>query len=337
MTLKNLIFHYIDTKQHNPEVKLKYNKKVYTNKDDLAKKFAEELTENFHKNSSIQKARFSNNADTLSAFEQLIKKYTNKEIVFLEFSKKALQILEKEMKKSLLSVGGIVIFGEIETDKKTNYLFTAILNKSEKFTFDEEKLDLKEIEILENEKLAVASFINMNIYQDSSSDKHYISFIRGLRDVAKYFIYFLGVGEDKITAKQQTTELVKAIRNYIRKLNIDDEEEINILNRVYDTLYIFAKNKQEVTIDLISELIEKENKEGFKNYIQSPDSEFSINSVIELLDKEKLKRLKNFKFKTKGLFLSFDKDKFSFRIENDKIIFDNPPKELIQELKEETK
>jgi len=333
MTLKNLVFHYLDTKQHQKEVNVIHNEKIYNNTDTLAAKFAIELTENFYKR-SIQKARFDNTSDTKPDFEQLIKKYISAKINFLDFSKNALNLLKKEMQKSPLSVGGIVVFGDIETGADIRYIFVAILNKSEKFAFDEEKFDLKEVEILENEKLAVASFVNITKYQNEV-DKHYISFIRGLRALANYFIEFLGVGEDKITAKQQTNELVKAIKSYVKNLKIDDEEKNNILNRVYNTLFVFAKDKQEVSIDLISEIINKENKEAFKQYVQSPDSEFNINSVIELLDKEKLKRLKNFKFKTNGLLLSFDKDKFQFSIENDKIIFNNPPKELIEELKKE--
>ncbi len=334
MTLKHLVFHYIDTKQHQKEVNVIHNEKVYTDTDTLASKFATELTENFHKRSSIQRARFDNSTQTQPHFEQLLVKYLDDEIEFLDFSKDALIHLQKEMQDSPLSVGGIIVFGDIVTNNNTRYIFTAILNKSEKFAFDEENFDLKEVEILENEKLAVASFININQYQNDSQ-KHYISFIRGLREVANYFIKFLGVGEDKITAKQQTNELVKAIKNYIKILNVDEDEKNNILNRVYDTLFRFAEDKKEVSIDFISELIDDTNKEGFKQYILSPDSEYIINSTIELLDKDKLKRLKNFKFKTKGLILSFDKDKFQFRVENDKIIFDNPPPELIEELKEE--
>ena len=334
MTLKNLVFHYIDTKQHQKEVNVIHNEKIYNSSDILAVKFATELTDNFFYKRSIQKAKFDNTSDTKPDFEQLIEKYINSRINFLDFSKNALNLLKKEMQNSPMSVGGIIVFGDIKTNLDKQYIFVAILNKSEKFAFDEDEFDLKEVEILENEKLAVASFVNITKYKNDK-DKHYISVIKGLRDLANYFTEFLGIGEDKITAKQQTNDLVKTIKSYVKTLEINDEEKNNILNHVYDILFSIAQNKQEVSIDFISELIDKENKEGFKQYVQSPDSEFSINSVIELLDKEKLKRLKNFKFKTKGFLLSFDKNKFQFLIENDKIIFDNPPQELIEELKKE--
>ncbi len=339
MTLNNLTMHYIQTEQHQSNVTLYASEHVYDSKNPIANKFAQHLTENFYNRSTIQKAKFDNISGTLTPFEQILKRYNDEkeEFSFLDFSKAALEILKAEMEEEPLSVGGIVTIGEIETTNNIDLIFVALLKKTEKFAFDEHALDLREVETLDYENLAVASFINLNIYFDENDERHYISFIRGLRDVAHYFIKFLGVGEDRFDSIKQTDELIRAIKGYVATLGLDEEEKKNLYDRLYSTLFAHAKDKKEISIDTISALIDEENKEGFKRYIQNPESGFEINTTIELLNATRLKKLIHFRFRGNGLSIYFDKDKYLDKIEidDDKNIIKDAPRKLIEELKNE--
>ncbi len=163
----------------------------------------------------------------------------------------------------------------------------------------------------------MAGFIDLTTYNDFGDVKKYLSFMHGKKHLAEYFTNFIGADDKKETIKQITTTLFDKIKEYATSTYpIKDEygtiNEENILKQQSITESTFEyckskfKNKEEVTLEEISNQIDQENPIQFLSFAQ--EGENQVDSIIEQLDNPSIDNLNIFSYSKDGISLKFDRD-----------------------------
>lgn len=302
------------------------------------KNFAKAVSFSYHKRSSKEFGKFK--SSPIPTYETLIKTYTNEGETnekFLSFSKDAANHLKDEMNKKPTSTGGYLIFADYTMHDR--FIMAVLLNNKSGYQVEEDSLAIKMIKELNTDQIAMAGFINMTIYQNEGDERRYLSFMKGLKNVSEYFVAFIGADEDKATSRDMTRTFVGALRDYLKSKEYDADEVSRLEQTVYNYCEDKRTNKEPVTIEAISALINPEDTEEFFQFTQSKD--YQLSTTIESIDKSQLDRLKMYKYSGDGMTLSFkrslyDNGKISL-IENDtKLVIEMPEEmkiSIINELK----
>lgn len=331
-------------KKRNEPPEVEFGKKVY--KDEISKGFSQEIVSSYFKKHSIEKSFFDEYQDgTVPRFQFNLDNYLNStktEEDFLVFSKNIVEILREKMANTPASVGGHLVVADIKM--KYNFVFVALLNETNAFKVEGTD-ELFVEKILDINHLAMAGFINIDFYnfylEDKNKVRYYISFLKGLRDVAKYFVDFLGALGGKVELKEQTQHFVRALVSYLDSLGLTDEEKEEKKYQIYKYIIDIQKNGEAVSIDTISSMISSENPSGFKEYVQDPNNNYNIDTVIDRVDTERIRKLVKFRYKDKDFSVSFKIEKYKDKIKivkaggKYKFVVDEPPEGLIDNLKKE--
>lgn len=336
--LNHLTLNLINKDQNSNDISVVKGDKIF--RDNISNSFAKKITETYFKKSNIERSNFNQLSGTKEPFQQLLETYLDSEKNdgdFLKFNNNTLNILVSKMEKSPQSIGGHVVLADVQMNH--NFIFVAILNEKTAYLAENNKIDLIPAQILEIDKLAMAGFINIDYFKaNTNENKHYISFLYGLRKIANYFVDFLGADQDRISTTMQTSELVKAIKQFINK-NFAEKEREEKMQNIYDLLYNYKYKESNLLLSYLSSSIYPNQPDEFLNFVQNEENQFDIDSVIDNIDKSKIKQLIKFQYKGKDLDLSFNKDTYAGKINlvhnNKDIELSDPPKELIQQLKDE--
>ncbi|MHB1664263.1 MAG: nucleoid-associated protein [bacterium] len=335
--LNHLTLNFINKDQNSNNISVTRGGKIF--RDDISNSFAKKITETYFKKSNIERSNFNQLGGTKEPFQQLLETYLDSKKTdddFLEFTKNALDILKLKMEKASQSLGGHIVFADVQMTH--NFIFIAILNEKTAYLAENIK-KLEPTKILDIDKLAMASFINIGYFKTATKEnKHYISFLYGLRKIANYFVDFLGADQEKISTTMQTSELVKAIKQFINE-NFEEATREEKMQNIYDLLYNYNYKETGLLLSFLSSNIYPEQPDKFLNFAQNEENKFDIDSVIDNVNKSKIKQLVKFQYKGKDLDFSFNRDKYTGKIhlinDNKDIELIDPPKELIIQLKEE--
>ncbi len=310
--LKHLTLNFINKDQNSNNISVVRGDKIF--RDDISNSFAEKITETYFKKTNIERSNFNQLAGTKEPFQQLLETYLDSKKTdddFLKFTENALDILKLKMEKTSQSSGGHIVFADVQMTH--NFIFIAILN--EKTAYLAENInELKPAQILEIDKLAMAGFINIDYFKSAAKEnKHYISFLYGLRKIANYFVDFLGADKERISTAMQTFELVKAINQFINE-NLEETMREEKMQNIYDLLYNYKYKESGLLLSYLSNSMYPNQPDEFLNFVQNEENQFDIDSVIDNIDKSKIKLLIKFQYKGKDLDLSFNKDTYAGKI-----------------------
>jgi nucleoid-associated protein len=246
-------------------------------------------------------------------FSGWLKKYLASATGFVEFTREAVEHLQKLMEESNLSVGGHVLFAHYQQGL-TDYLAIALLHHSEGVTVTEQ-LDVSPARHLDLSQLHLAARINLSEWQGNPNSKQYISFIKGKggRKATEYFRDFIGCQEG-IDGPGETRTLLKAFSDFVEREDLPEESAREKTLTLLDYASSQTKIGGLVTLDELSELIDEDNPKAFAEFARA--AAYGLSPEIPA-DKRTLNQFRRFTARTEGLSISFESHLLGNKVEFD--------------------
>jgi len=325
MKIDNIIVHSIKKTQaskseKSPRASVNYSPHEFPATNATVESFGTKLAKSYFD----KKSRFSTVftiGENKPKFQERLDEQLVNTLNFYDFSKKITELLKDEMEKEALSSGGYLVIMKYTSSNNYKYLFVALLNNKEDFSITN-TLELTKSLSLNIDKMAMASVINISKYENAN--ENYLTFLKGLRDIPDYFIYFIGADKDKKKdLREQTQNWVKAIDSYFNEQEVELDIRQTMIKSILDTVKESKKKEELITSDTIANIIEPSNPELFIEYVYAEDRDFNINPEMETLDSEVVRKLNIIKYenKQKGFVFKLKKEfkDATITIENDKI------------------
>jgi len=297
MEIENIVLHHV-IKELKGKPVLKCSKKLLK-KDETVNEFVKTLIKNYSSKNPTQ-GTFEVDA-TNFPFQTKCKTYFEDKD-FLKFTTEAMDILKKEIDIATTTGGYVVFVHYIE--KKIDYIITAMLDKSTQFTVDDDKEDLgiEKLMALDIEKLARANRINIDKW--IKNDTLYLSFIKGTREVSKYFVQFIG-STDITSSKENFRKLKDSVDIYIREKKLSKSRKDKIRESISVYIGKCYTEKNDVDLDSISSLIDNENPKSFTDFLL--EKEIEVSDKISIYKKSDYETFTRNKVKEDGYTLTFEK------------------------------
>jgi nucleoid-associated protein len=232
---------------------------------------------------------------------------------FTEFSREAVEHLQKLMEESNLSTGGHVLFAHYQQGM-TEYLVVALLHHSEGVMVDGE-LGVTTSRHLDLSKLHLGARINLSEWQGNPKSRQYISFIKGKngRKVSEYFRDFIGCQEG-IDGPGETRTLLKAFSDFVEGEDMPDESAREKTMTLVDYATSQAKMGEPISLDELSGLIDEDRPKAFYDHIRNKD--YGLSPEIPA-DKRTINQFRRFTGRAEGLSISFEAHLLGDKIEFD--------------------
>lgn len=176
---------------------------------------------------------------------------------------------------------------------------TVVINSKKQFNIND-TLALEEIFSLDIGRLDVANSVNLTKWL--VNHETYLSFARGRKDVSIYFRSFIGC-TDQTSAKQSSTKFKGTFLDYLRGLEITNEEKARIKQEVHDYCTRKTKAKEDILLEHVSSLIDPENPGLFSEFASDETHGVDANIKGHL---STLRDLKYYSYKSENLNISFD-------------------------------
>jgi len=248
---------------------------------------------------------------------------------FLEFTSKSMEILKKEIDVPK-ATGGYVVFIHY-TQNKTDFLITIMLDKSVQFSVDDIHLSLKKLKSLDIDKLARANRLNYQKWKNG--DELYLSFIKGTREVSRYFQKFIG-STDLTSTKENANRLKNALYSFMDQMEYTPSKQDETLSRIKHYTLKQIDDEQDVNLRTISILVDNENPDDFVTYID--ENELEVSGAFRVKRKQDFDFLYRVIVKEKGYSLKFDKELLKAKkitVQDNKIIINNVPGDVLRDIK----
>ncbi|MBL7789862.1 MAG: nucleoid-associated protein [Chitinophagales bacterium] len=327
MELKNIILHQV-LKEINGNAKLN-NSNHLLQINEITIGFVEELV-NKYTSKNPTSGTFEDDSDTYP-FQKRISDYLGNKLDFIEFSKKAMDLLKKEIDIPQTTGGYVVFIHYIESNR--DFIITAMLEKSTKYTVEDSNLDIHKLQILDTDKIARANRVNIDKWENKEDS--YLTFIKETREVSKYFQKFIG-STDLTSAKANVGAVYDVFKLYCREQNVPTERKDEIRENLTDYFNSQVSKDEDVNLLAISAIINKENPQFFIDLAQSNNIE--ISGSFRLTKKQDYDKFTRNTVKETGYKLTFDKslirDKKIVRNGTD-IVIKNVPEKQINEIFED--
>ncbi|MFT5163643.1 MAG: nucleoid-associated protein [Alteromonadaceae bacterium] len=298
----NLAINYIEQKEGG-EV-------ICRNRDDLLAvtdritNFIEHLHFSYSSKSGKEFCSFT--AEKNTAFSAHLASYLGKEEDFLSFANSSSQLLSDELKKYNFVESGYLLLCQYNY-LATDYLLILMLNIKDHFSVTNE-LEIAKSRHLDLTSLQLAARIDLTEMAINRQSNRYISFVKGRagRKVADFFLDFLGC-EEGINAKQQSTEMLQAVEDFISLEQLDAEEKSAIRKNVYDYCNERSQLGQDAVVEEISSSMNLASETAFKEFQQNQGYKLEESFPV---DKRTVNSLVKFAGQGGGVSLSFDKKLF---------------------------
>lgn len=248
---------------------------------------------------------------------------------FLKFSLRSMDKLSEKI-ESKTTTGGYVVFFHYE-EKQQEYMVTLMLDKTIRFSVDDEDLSLKKLLSLDLEKLARAN--RVDIQKWNNKEEQYLSFIKGTRQISHYFQDFIG-STDMTSSKENSDNLKYALQSYFKENNYTNEDKEAVNQKIKDYIHERVAKKEDVEIKSISALINIKEPDHFLEFLNE-NSSLEVSGAFRVTNKSHYKFLYKSIIKEKGYTLEFNnelKKSGKITIQDDKIIINNVNPEVISSL-----
>lgn len=295
MEIKHIVLHHIE-KEINGKPTLKCSDKLIT-VNPIVVEFVEKLIKIYGAKNPSQ-GTFEDD-DENYPFQIKAKTY-QKDNDFLKFSIEAMNILKMRIDLNT-TIGGYVVFVHY-TQNKVDFIITAMMDKSAQYT-NTDDLGIEKLMALDVEKLARANRLNLNKWNNSES--RYLTFIKGTREISKYFISFIGA-TDISSAKENFKILKDAVKQYSNsnKISLAKQDEIRgDMSSYFEKCF---EEKKEVEIESVSAIINPEEPTAFLGFVDDLGIEISGN--ISVHNKTDYNTFTKSSLKEKGYHLVFEKE-----------------------------
>lgn len=331
MPIRNLIIHLIEKKPDGSPAVLHVRDSAIGESQALENLMADL---NFSYNSKQGKAwGFFHPESGAYPLSGWLDKFLASELDFTEFSRLAVEHLQKLIEESNLSTGGHVLFSHYQQGM-TDYLAIAMLHHSQGVTVTD-TLDVVSAQHLDLGQLHLAARINLSEWKNNQQSKQYISFIKGKngRKVSDYFRDFIGCQEG-VDAPSETRTLLKAFSDYVESEDLPEASAREKTSTLVGYATAQAKLGEPITLEELSGLIDEEQPRAFYDHIRNKD--YGLSTEIPP-DKRTLNLFKRFTARTEGMSISFESHLLGGKIEydeaGDRLIIRNLPTQLKEQLK----
>ena len=266
-------------------------------------------------------------------FSGWLKEYLDSEKTFTEFSRVAVEHLQKLMEESNLSVGGHVLFAHYQQGM-TDYLAIALLHHSEGVAVNAE-LDVTPSRHLDLSQLHLAARVNLSEWRNNQNSKQYISFIKGKngKKVSDYFRDFIGCQEG-VDGPGETRTLLKAFSDFVESEDLPEEAAREKTQTLVEYATSQTKAGEPVTLEELSSLIDEDRPKAFYDHIRNKD--YGLSPEIPA-DKRTLNQFRRFTGRAEGLSISFEAHLLGSKIEYDEeagtLTIKGLPTQLMDQLK----
>lgn len=297
MELKGIVLHKI-VREENKKPELFNSDHLLDVEDNTIIDFVDKLVKSFSARRPTYGA-FETDSVTYP-FQNRVKDYL-KEDDFLDFSIRAMSLLEKEIQVPGAK-GGYVVF--IHYSHNTNeFLITTMLDKSEQFGINDESLDINRLLTLDIEKQARAN--RLNITKWNNNEELYLSFIKGTRDVSRYFQKFIG-NTDLTSSRLNVKNLNDAVEKYMREGEYSYGQKDKVRRGMKDYFEDKFSSDEDVQLISISAIIDQANPENFMNFVH--DNDIEVSGSFRISNKTDYKVLTRAVYVGNGINLEFEKN-----------------------------
>jgi nucleoid-associated protein YejK len=288
--------------------------------------FISKLQETFSKRTFKQYGQFDNPTSS-GKFSEILTKYLNNEKDFYALSVDAVKHLASHIEDSRgIRTGSYFVMAHYID--KYEFVAVALISGIDDFSLNELNLELIKTMVLNTRQLDMACFVNIELFQDDKCD--YLSFIKGKKDVTKYFVDFIGSIKQK-AEKESTELLIKLVDCYLEEKNISTKDKEGIRNELFSYCQNMNKSASVVKLNIISGLVDKENPDAFIEFANNQNNrlshEFAVDGTI-------LKRFNRIYVRKKGISLTLPKSEFKSKlvVNDNSITIKGLPLDFINEL-----
>ncbi len=332
MDVKQAAVHYISKVAHNDQVEVTPAETLLESSTQLGA-LVNEIIESYNARCAQQSGVFQSDEENypLSA---LLRDYHEGREDFLAATVTAVNRLAFLMRQQLLSTGGHVLFVHYSRGDE-NYVLIVKLNSARGSMF-EDLARVREADHLNVHTLQVAARINLSAWL-SGEDIRYLSFVckRELGHPSNYFKEFIGcnmMADSKVESGKLATVVNEYCKREVASERISEDDAVAVMRRVFDYATDRTKAREPISLSAVAALISPDDMEQFTEFLnthpQKPTDEF-------IADRGSLRKLAAYVYTSKEFKLTMShqfKTDHRVRIENQRLIIENPPSQLVEEL-----
>lgn len=303
MNIDHFIIHHIQKDQHRePTVQIRPDEPNLRDasgglspQGNLIQDFVESASGMFDRQRSGKV--FADVGREANHFADVLDRYLNGEMTFLDFSARLARDLSNTMRNVSLATGGYMAIADYTASPRK--LLVLMIKQEEGFAVDPESLELRQSIHLDLSTINVGVLIDLEGYQNNT--ERHLAMVRGLKEIARYFREFLGVTNYK-SPKDETEELRTVLDTYLHQnseLFPDDrmaEVKRNVANLIVEN------RDQDISLMAIAGIVNPANPAHFHDYANSEGVSAELRG-----DPTVVKGWLRFRYTDRRLTLDFDK------------------------------
>lgn len=291
MVLKELIVHLIDKQADSSISSLSLSNESVSASGTL-ERFLDELNKTYNSKSNKVFGRFieiggnggddlSNAAeekgDSVESMEHLLSGFLNQQNNFVEYSHRAMNLLQHYINLASKATGGYVIFVNY-TLFGSDFVLIAMMNNVSGISVNRD-LGIKNVDYLDISKLHLAARIDLTQWQEEAESSRYISMIRAREShkLSDYFRKFIG-SDETIDSKKETSDLLMAVSQFCDDKVTEDEKKYQFKQKAAEYCIDQADKGQNVILKDFSNYAAEGAVDDFMNYVNS--ERFDLHSEI---------------------------------------------------------
>ena len=306
--LRRLIAHQITKQQHKTTgTTLHLRDKVLPVESELAASLVDQLSDSFVRRSPVT-GKFRTDTGR-PPFQDMLLSYLNDatDSSFIDFTKKATQLLSDGMSKQSFATGGYAVFAEYVVDDKTSFLLTALLSTTAQPGFDKD-LNLVANITLDLDHLRHGARTRLEAVKDN--EYGVVDFISQRKDgVSEYFVEFIGC-EEIARPEIQGRLLQTALEDWARDGELDKTEKSRLMGEAYGYAQESRRQKRPITLTGIANALRPEDPKPLLDHL----SKHGLAGQFSAPPPQIMKNFVRFAFSGDGLKLEFDDDPWRNRV-----------------------
>lgn len=276
--------------------------------------------------------------DPIHRFPGFLTNYFQGAAEFINFSTNSVALIAESMSRQQFTTTSYPVFIRYR-NQGSDWVLIALLKLKERVGIDEESLELNESLFFDIDHLREAARVDLNKW--SGGHQPYLSFIKKGRgrdtETSLFFREALSCTE-YTDARKNTDDMIRAADTYSESLGWTAEKR----QEMRATILEYCKDKHDrgepVNLMALSGRIDDQEPEAFIEYIRENQIEVSDTFSPHPTTYNRLRRVSK-KFRT--ISLGFDVEevssgRLSYSDEDNSIIIQNPPEDLVINIKEIT-
>lgn len=332
MEVRQAAVHYIAKNAHSEEVEVTPAAGLLEISQQLGT-LVDEILESYNTRCAQQSGVFQED-EVNYPVSALFRSYHEGATDFLPVTVTATNRLAVLMRQQLLSTGGHVLFVHyVRADR--HFLLIVKLNSAKGSMF-EGLARVRDADHLNVHTLQVAARTNLSAWI-AGEDIRYLSFVckREMGHPSNYFKEFIGC-DMRADSKVESGKLATVVDEYC-KLQLEagahsEDDSVAIMRRVFDYAIERTKAREAINLSAVASIVSPDNAELFTTFLNDhpnrPTDEF-------IADRGSLRKLAAYVFVSRDFKMTMShqfKTDHRVRVENGRLIIDNPPSQLVEDL-----